>query len=102
MCYNANNQYWYQKVSTREVSCGLSKLGSIKVSYCEHAGEEVALEAEIVYPPTYLPDQAPASSPTAAHAGWRAIVLDNPVVVGQEPTRAMILLKRKKSANPHK
>lgn len=31
----------------------------IKVSYCEHAGEEVALEAEIAYPATYLPEQAP-------------------------------------------
>jgi hypothetical protein len=31
----------------------------IKVSYCEHIGEEVALEAEIVYPATFLPDQAP-------------------------------------------
>ncbi len=31
----------------------------IKVSYCEHAGEEVALEAEIVYPASYLPEQAP-------------------------------------------
>lgn len=31
----------------------------IKVSYCEHVGEEVALEAEIVYPAAFLPDQAP-------------------------------------------
>ena len=31
----------------------------IKVSYCDHAGEEVSLEAEIVYPPIHLPDQAP-------------------------------------------
>jgi hypothetical protein len=31
----------------------------MKISYCEHAGEEVALEAELVYPATYLPEQAP-------------------------------------------
>jgi hypothetical protein len=31
----------------------------IKVSYCEHAGEEVALEAEIGYPADRLPEQAP-------------------------------------------
>ena len=31
----------------------------IKVTYCEHAGEEVALEAEIVYAPSNLPDQPP-------------------------------------------
>ncbi len=31
----------------------------IKVSYCEHVGEEVALEAEVVYPASFLPEQAP-------------------------------------------
>jgi len=31
----------------------------IKVSYCEHVGEEVALGADVVYPATYLPEQAP-------------------------------------------
>jgi len=31
----------------------------LKISYCERADEEVALEAEIVYPATFLPEQAP-------------------------------------------
>ena len=31
----------------------------IKIAYCEHAGEEVYLEADIVYPATFLPNQAP-------------------------------------------
>ena len=31
----------------------------IKVSYCDHAGEEVSLEAEIIYPASYLPEQPP-------------------------------------------
>jgi len=30
----------------------------IKISDCEHAGEEVALEAEIMYAVTNLPEQA--------------------------------------------
>ena len=29
----------------------------LKVSYCDRAGEEVFLEAEIVYPATFLPEQ---------------------------------------------
>ena len=31
----------------------------IKVIFCQHAGMEVAFEAELVYPPEYLPDQQP-------------------------------------------
>jgi hypothetical protein len=31
----------------------------IKVCFCEHIGEEVAFEAEMVYPADLLPDQAP-------------------------------------------
>ncbi|MEW5830574.1 MAG: hypothetical protein AB1846_16915 [Chloroflexota bacterium] len=30
-----------------------------KISYCEHAGREVALETRLVYPCEYLPDQPP-------------------------------------------
>jgi hypothetical protein len=32
---------------------------TIKIKYCHHAGVEVGLEAEIVYPSEWLPDQAP-------------------------------------------
>lgn len=31
----------------------------IKICYCHHVGQEVALEAEVVYPAEWLPDQAP-------------------------------------------
>ena len=31
----------------------------VKVCFCQHAGEDVALEAEVVYPAEILPDQAP-------------------------------------------
>lgn len=34
----------------------------IKVIYCEHAGTEVALEAELLYPAEWLPDQMPRVS----------------------------------------
>jgi hypothetical protein len=30
-----------------------------KVHYCEHVGQEVELEAEVVYPAEHLPDQPP-------------------------------------------
>lgn len=32
---------------------------TIKVQYCRHAGGEVALEAEVLYPAEHLPDQGP-------------------------------------------
>ena len=32
---------------------------AIKVCYCHHIGQEVALEAELVYPADILPDQGP-------------------------------------------
>jgi len=31
---------------------------TIKVQYCNHAEMQVGLEAELVYPPEWLPDQA--------------------------------------------
>jgi hypothetical protein len=31
----------------------------IKVRYCHHAGQEVNLEAEMIYPAEFLPDQQP-------------------------------------------
>ena len=32
---------------------------AIKIRYCHHVNKEVAFEAELVYPPEWLPDQAP-------------------------------------------
>jgi len=48
----------------------------IKVRYCDHAGEEVAMEAEVVFPADLLPDQQPR---IFAHRCSRAIAcnLDN-------------------------
>ncbi len=31
----------------------------VKVRYCHHAGEEVCLEAEMIFPADWLPDQPP-------------------------------------------
>lgn len=31
----------------------------IKICYCHHVDQEVALEAELVYPPEWLPHQRP-------------------------------------------
>lgn len=35
------------------------KWDTIKVRYCEHAGSEVGLEVDTVYPAEHLPDQPP-------------------------------------------
>lgn len=32
---------------------------TLKVRYCDHAGTKVCLEADVVYPSEWLPDQAP-------------------------------------------
>lgn len=37
---------------------------TIKARYCHHAGAQVGLEAEVVYPAEWLPDQPPR---TLAH-----------------------------------
>ena len=31
----------------------------IKIRYCHHVDQEVAFEAELVYPPEWMPDQEP-------------------------------------------
>lgn len=31
----------------------------IKIRFCDHAGAEVALEVEVVYPAEFLPDESP-------------------------------------------
>ena len=71
----------------------------IKVSYCEHAGEEVALEAEVVYPASYLPEQAPR---IIAHpAAWPVTVSASPAAVGRGPTPDLTLSRsRKRPARP--
>jgi hypothetical protein len=32
---------------------------AIKICYCQHIGSEVALEAELIFPPEHLPDSGP-------------------------------------------
>ncbi|GAP13802.1 hypothetical protein LARV_01557 [Longilinea arvoryzae] len=39
----------------------------IKVQYCDHAGCEVALEAEVVYPAETLPDQPRLGAHRCSH-----------------------------------
>ena len=41
-----------------------------KIRFCDHAGSDVALEAEVVYPADSLPDQAPR---VQAHRCSRAL-----------------------------
>jgi hypothetical protein len=42
----------------------------IKVRYCHHAGAEVDMEAQVVYPPELLPDSGPR---VIAHRCSRAV-----------------------------
>jgi hypothetical protein len=43
---------------------------TIKVRYCEHVGEQVGMEANIVYPAEWMPEQQPR---VIAHRCSRAI-----------------------------
>ena len=43
----------------------------IKSCFCHHVGQDVALEAELVYPPEWLPDQNPRVN---AHRCSQALV----------------------------
>jgi len=43
---------------------------TIKVRYCHHAGEEVGLEAQVIYPAEWLPDQ---SARVVSHRCSRAV-----------------------------
>jgi hypothetical protein len=61
---------------------------TIKVVYCHHAMAEVGLEAELIYPAEFLPDQPPR---VAAHRCSHAYIcnLDNRpscVWAGTNPT----------------
>ncbi len=60
----------------------------VKIRYCEHAGSEVTMEAELMYPADHLPDMQPR---IIAHRCSRAIAcnLDNRascVWAGTNPT----------------
>jgi hypothetical protein len=44
---------------------------TIKIRYCHHVDDEVDFEAEMVYPPEWLPDQGPR---IIAHRCSRALV----------------------------
>jgi hypothetical protein len=56
----------------------------VKVHYCHHVKEEVGLEAQVVYPADWLPDQPPR---IAAQRQSCATRMDVQVVFGQGQTR---------------
>jgi len=47
--------------STAEGDTGMANKSweTVKLQYCHHACEDVCLEAEVVYPAEWLPDQPP-------------------------------------------
>lgn len=51
---------------------------SIKVQHCEHAGCDVALEVEAIYPADNLPDQAPRISGHRCSHGEKCMIDNNP------------------------
>jgi hypothetical protein len=57
-------------IKEKGVSMANSTWQTIKVRYCQHAGMEVGMEAQVVYPAEWLPDQGPR---VFAHRCSRAI-----------------------------
>ena len=54
---------------------------TIKVQQCRHAGGEVALEAEVIYPEEYMPDQAPRVVAHRCSNGVECGLLQQPACV---------------------
>lgn len=54
---------------------------TIKVCYCPHVKAEVGLEAELVYPAEWLPDQAPRVLARRCSCGMNCNLVDHPSCV---------------------
>jgi len=54
---------------------------TIKVRYCDHAGCEVALEAEALYPADQLPDQPPRLLSHRCSQAARCMLYNEPTCV---------------------
>ncbi|MFZ5879090.1 MAG: hypothetical protein ACOY0R_06955 [Chloroflexota bacterium] len=50
-----------------------------KIKYCEHAGREIALETEVVFPAEQLPEQAPRVLAHRCSNAAECNMLDKPV-----------------------
>lgn len=48
----------------------------IKIRYCNHVGCEVGLEAELIYPPEYMPDQPPRVSAHRCSRGKDCMLME--------------------------
>jgi hypothetical protein len=68
----------------------------IKVQYCQHAGGEVALEAEVLYPEEHLPDQGPRVVAHRCSRGLECGLLEEAACVwaGTNPTYDPFLEKQ--------
>ena len=59
MCYNPVVNGGIDHLSHGGIRVAYRNWEVIKISYCDHAEEEVALEAEIVYPADFLSELPP-------------------------------------------
>jgi len=64
----------------------------IKLRYCHHVGDQVGLEAELVYPAEHLPDQGDVSLPTVVRVLLIATSMIVPVAPGPGRIRQSIRL----------
>jgi hypothetical protein len=60
----------------------------LKVSYCEHIGADIGLEAEVAYPAEWLPDPAPRILAHRCSRGVECSLGDKPSCMwaGTNPT----------------
>ena len=61
---------------------------AVKVCYCDHAGSEVALEAEVIYPAEWLPDTPPQVQAHRCSHGLECNLKNRPSCIwaGTNPT----------------
>ena len=67
----------------------------IKVCFCEHIGQEIAFEAELVFPFDLMPDQNPRLSHTVVLKGWHVIRKPVQAVCGRVRTRWLTHSRRR-------
>jgi hypothetical protein len=60
----------------------------VKIRYCDHAGQEVSLESQVVYPAEWMPEQPPRTLVTRCSHGIHCSLCNGPACVwaGTNPT----------------
>jgi len=71
---------------------------SVKVRYCDHVKSEVSLEAQVVYPAEWMPDQPPQVLSHRFSLAFPATWITARAASGQAPTRPSTPTKKQQKS----